>query len=145
MEMQRQLQLLVLVLVMLLQLVLVLGNAATATTAADSDKLGGKEASQYVTNDRFAVITGTITINNGNGIVSVDYPTGFSQQNCVPISYGFNYVTDGTWLGFGVISGTFSTGVRLAPTKVTFMVNKLIDGGATSFTTEYKLVLMKIS
>lgn len=126
-------KLLVLLLVILL---VMLGNA---------NKLGGKDASQYVTNDRFAVITGTITINNGNGIVSVDYPTGFSQQNCVPISYGFNYVTDGTWLGFGVISGTFSTGVRLAPTKVTFMVNKLIDGGATSFTTEYKLVLMKIS
>lgn len=111
----------------------------------NANKLGGKDASQYVTNDRFAVITGTITINNGNGIVSVDYPTGFSQQNCVPISYGFNYVTDGTWLGFGVISGTFSTGVRLTSTKVTFMVNTLLSGGGKSFTSNYKLVLMKIS
>lgn len=110
----------------------------------NANKLGGKDASQYVTNDRFAVITGTITINNGNGTASVNYPTGFSQQNCVPVSYGFNYVTGGTWLGFGVIMGTFSTGVRLAPTKVTFMVDNLSGSGAPSFTAKYKLVLMKI-
>ena len=121
---------------LLVILLVLLGNA---------NKLGNKDASQYVTNDRFAVITGTITINNGNGIVSVDYPTGFSQQNCVPVSYGFNYVTDGTWLGFGVISGIYSTGVRLTSTKVTFMVNTLLSGGGKSFTSNYKLVLMKIS
>ena len=86
-----------------------------------------------------------IEINNGEGRVSVDYPTGFSQQNCVPVSYGYNYVTDGIWLGFGVIDGVYSTGVKLSSTKVTFMVNQLLSGGGKSFTSNYKVVLMKIS
>lgn len=80
--------LLVIVLVMLLQLVIVLGNAATATTATNATKLGGKNASQYVTNDRFAVLTGTITMPEANseilnGTISFPFPNGFTKDNCI--------------------------------------------------------------
>ena len=54
-------------------LVVLLGNA---------NKLGNKEASQYTTNDKFAVVTGIL---NNSG-VNVGYPTGFTKDNCCILS-----------------------------------------------------------
>lgn len=100
----------------------------------------------YINKDRFAVITGNINLNNGEGSVSVDYPNGFNIDNCVPISAGFNFVRDANWLGFGFVQNTFGIGVRLSDTKVTFQVYNTLGGsGGVTASKPYKIVLMKIN
>lgn len=75
---------------LLVILVVLLGNA---------NKLGNKEANQYVVKDRFAVLEGTMTLpantseNALKGITSkkdkvLDYPAGFDFDNCVVASAG---------------------------------------------------------
>lgn len=128
---------------MLLQLVLVLGNANTATTAANSTKLGGKDASQYVVNDKFAVLTGTVTASKetSSGTLNFNYPQGFNKDNCVPISYGCVY-SSFDWIGFGNVQGAIRTGVRLANNSIMFNVYSDASGWGGSF--PCKVVLMKI-
>lgn len=128
---------------MLLQLVLVLGNANTATTATNSIKLGGKDAGQYVTNDKFTVVTGTITIYSGDsssGSGSVSYPSGFNKDNCIIIAlavlingyYQYYNTGNGNTLSATLYSNNISLSMR--------NYSSLATGSYTA-----KIVLMKIS
>ena len=117
---------------LLVMLVVLLGNA---------NKLGNKNASEYTTNAKFAVLTGNITMSNGSGSVNMSYPAGFTQNNCVPISYGHTY-NSGGWRGFGYIQGAIKTGVRLSTNYVAY--NAYDEGGTISGTFDFTVVLMRI-
>ena len=121
---------------MLVILLVLLGN---------SNKLGNKEASQYITNDKFAVITGEITLEASGGSVNVDYPSGFNKDNCVVIASGITYNSAG-WRAFGTVQATISTGARLNPNSIAVCCYPASTGQVSpSGTFNYKLVLMKIS
>lgn len=122
---------------MLLAILLVLLGNAT--------KLGGKEAGQYTTNDKFAVLTGNITLEASGGSVSVNYPSGFTKDNCVVIACGITY-NSGGWRAFGTVQAAVSTGARLNPSNITvgcYPIQGNTSGPTGTF--NYKLVLMKIS
>lgn len=131
----------------------------------NANKLGGKDASQYTTNDKFAVLTGSVncTANTEQNLgysdctytnIELDFPAGFTSQNCVVVSinskngdaYGFSYGS-----GRGPITALdMSWGTE--PIKIMLGFNnqekiKLSVGNyATSAKVRhYKIVLMKIS
>lgn len=92
----------------------------------------------------FAVLTGSITISNGSGSASVDYPEGFSQSNCVPVAGGTRYSSNLNRIAFGGVQGSFYTGVYLNQSNVGFSVSPFANGAGPSGTYEFKIVLMKI-
>ena len=107
----------------------------------NSNKLGNKEASQYITNDKFAVITGTITLTDGSGSTKFNYPTGYNKNNCVPIAAGTIYTSSGNY-GFGFVQSSMGTGVIMADSQISLRVNPISGTGATG-TYNCKVVLMK--
>ena len=121
-----------LLVILLVILLVLLGN---------SNKLGNKEASQYTTNDKFAVITGTITLTDGSGSTNFNYPTGYNKNNCVPIAAGTIYTSSGTY-GFGFVQSSMGTGVIMADSQISLRVNPINGTGATG-TYNCKVVLMK--
>lgn len=110
----------------------------------NSDQLGGKNANQYVTNDKFAILSGEITLANTGGSTNVNYPSGYNKDNCVVVSCGITYTSQG-WRAFGTVQAAISTGTRLNQNNITVCCYP-IQGGTSgpSGTFDYKLVLMKV-
>ena len=129
----------------------------------NADKLGDKEASQYVTNDTFAVLTGdykyTWTYSNGNGsgnlnIPNLNYPSGFNKDNCVVVSKsysilkrnGSNYPIPTGWVNGN--DTNFDKGITVKLKDNQMQVNLLETYALQSsydLEGQYKIVLMKIS
>lgn len=80
-------------------------------------------------------------MTDGSGTCQFAYPTGFNQNNCVPVSYGQVY-NSGGWKGFGYVQNAIKTGVRLSSTYATY--NVYDEGGAMSGTFDCTIVLMRI-
>ena len=91
--------------------------------------------------DRFAVLTGPITLSNGSGSVNFNYPTGYNKNNCVPIAAGTIYTSSGHY-GFGFVQTSMGTGVIMADSQISLRVNPIGGTGATG-TYNCKVVLMK--
>lgn len=104
--------------------------------------------SKAVYKNDFAVINGTKIINASTAEnISINYPTGFTAENCVPVccglkysNRGYNYVgkyDDSMDLYWGAIKRTLTFG--------TDNITLRIDNVVTEQTTyNYKIVLMKI-
>lgn len=60
-----------------------------------------EDGSAFVPQSKFAIVTGTISLNDGSGNTFADYPSGFNRNNCVPISIGVITSTDGSYAFFG--------------------------------------------
>ena len=152
---------------MLLQLVLVLGNANTATTAANSTKLGGKDANQYTTNDRFAVVNGQVTLTalsseefeNKNfkaTDIDINFPNGFNKDNSIVIALGakpssgeggYAYgnvgeLTSSMEFYFGCYPRYVVLGTPVDSNKIRL---RFFNFTTSDVPLDYKLVLMKIS
>lgn len=97
----------------------------------------------YVNENKFGVVTGNVTLENGAGLARVDYPEGFTKDNCVVISAGCQYASTGV-IGFGFVQSTFGTGATLSGNKIAFVANS-IDEIGPSGTYPFKVVLMKIN
>lgn len=131
----------------------------------NATKLGNKEASQYTTKDRFAVLTGTMIGNNTEDLsADINFPgdLGFNSTNCVVISSMLqNQKTQNkTWGGVGstfdsasYVRGTLPHSVFINSSGVHIEArNILINNGETPITTafndtvkfDYKIVLMRI-
>lgn len=111
----------------------------------NADKLGDKKASDYTTNDKFKVLTGSITLTNTGGSTNVDYPSGFTKDNCIVIACGITYNSAG-YRAFGTVQAAVSTGARLNSSSITvgcFPIQSATSSPTGTF--DYKLVLMKIS
>lgn len=127
-------RLLVIFQVILMVIVLVLlGNA---------DKLGGKEASNYITNNRFIELTGEITLTSAGGSTTLNYPSGYNKDNCVVIACGITYNSQ-SWRAFGTVQASVSTGVRLNTTNLTVCCYPIQNNVSPSGTFDYKIILMK--
>ena len=139
------------------------GNAVTATTASNSQKLGGKDANDYKLKGDFAIITGTVTGNETEHLIAdITFPTGFNNTNCVVISSMLqNTKTQNATWGTGTtldsashIRGTLEHSVYLNNSGVhidarSIMITHNTNPNTASFssnvTFNYKIVLMKIS
>lgn len=81
----------------------------------NATKLGDKEANQYTTNDRFAILIGTIpTAETGTGNnASVLFPAGFNKENCTIISVMLHNTSNTTGVygtGTTFSSGSYASG-----------------------------------
>nr|DAL11256.1 MAG TPA_asm: hypothetical protein [Caudoviricetes sp.] len=131
----------------------VVGNSATATNAY---KLGGKSSTEYITKGNFAVLTGTITMpeaedENLLGTTTVNYPSGFTKDNCIVVSIMSHntvhidwWATPQTPSSSSMLLGNGDTKVILKPSGITIMSAKVASVAARKDVT-YKLVIMKIS
>lgn len=59
-----------------------------------------EDGSAFVPQSKFAIVTGTISLDDGEGGNFLDYPSGFNQSNCVVISVGVNVSADGSFSYF---------------------------------------------
>lgn len=114
------------------------------------------ELSNYKINGDFAVITGTIECATQQGYNSknIDYPTGFTQNNCVVISFGsggqsFNFGYAGLAFGYNYTSANngYLTGAQ--DRNIIFYENNMgisyYNSSSATVTYAYQIVLMKIS
>ena len=108
-----------------------------------SEELGNW--TKIIVKNDFAVLTGTITLTNGNGSKTFDYPQGFTQSNCVPIAGGTKYSTSLNRIAFGSVQSSLYTGVYLNSSNIALNVDPYQSGAGPSGTFDCKVVLMKIS
>lgn len=59
-----------------------------------------EDGSAFVPKDRFAIVTGTVKLDNGEGGSFISYPSGFNQSNCIAISVGIDVSSDGSYSYF---------------------------------------------
>lgn len=130
----------------------------------NADKLGEKDAGEYVLRNNFEVIYGVATLNpafEGGGAENmtltswqIPFPQGLNKDNCVCISYEGNFApgsrgySNGT--GFDNTLGSATGNVPRHITLGTPLDNSLINLQAGNISTSnktfyYKIVLMKIS
>ena len=95
-------------------------------------------------------ITGTITVQaNINGSLDINYPDGFTDNNCVVVALGLKYHDNFGYNYFGIyhnsadiLYGSFDGGINLLPNIIRLRVkNPLTDDVSLA----YKIVLLKIS
>lgn len=99
----------------------------------------------YVTqtiSDKIVVLTGTASISGTMSTqVSVDYPDGFTKDNCIVIGRMTNNVgTSNSSIGY-VTGGAVNPIVSLAANSINIRYS---FGEATTGTYDYKIALMKV-
>lgn len=116
-----------------------------------------------ITNDNFAVIMGSITATTEEGAedftahTNVNYPAGFSKDNCIVLAIGTNYDNNDSYTySFGTLASADSPTalVRAAIGKsatlredniqLSIYFNYNASASASTHIYPYKLVLMKI-
>lgn len=100
--------------------------------------------SKVIYKDNFAVITGTISLSNGHGSTSVDYPDGFTRTNCIVISVGMDIVGTDIFSYFGTTISNSIYEARLGPNNI-IVGTTSVDNLGSSNIKQFKLVLMKIN
>lgn len=95
---------------------------------------------QCVAKGDIAVVTGTISLTDGTGNTTIDYPTGFNSTNCVPISVGLTIVTPYSY--FSHANMVFCARLTTDNIVVTCTAT---DGVGSTATKNAKVVLMKVS
>lgn len=126
-------------------LVVVLGMLGTATKLATARKIALTGAVSGNTNfdgsgditittkqANIAVLTGTISLTSGVGQQSINYPSGFTKDNCVAISSNIQYTSNWSPDGNHVILGSN-----------TVILNSSTNGPTGN--KNYRIVLMKIA
>lgn len=127
----------------------------------NANKLGGRASSDYTTNDKFAILSGTI-IGDGSSETlaeTLSFPEGFNNNNCVIISAMVQNTKSqiGTW-GTGTIFNSSGYLTGALPCKATISQNGvtieiknivLMEGqnplmSNINATFNYKIILMLI-
>lgn len=104
----------------------------------------------------FAVLTGNVTVPSSSGGTSgtvntnVNYPTGFTKDNCAPIAIGFKKQNDSDYLyepsstnsSGAYVNGYFNGYIKMSSSNVIIYSS---NSGSSEINLSYKLVLMKIS
>ena len=98
--------------------------------------------SKVIYRDDIAVVTGTISLTNGSGMVALNYPDGFSNNNCVPIATGVDLMASGYYSYVSASEMIIET--RLASNNIQVLVDAIDNVGPTA-TKNVKVVLLKIS
>lgn len=116
--------------------------------------------SKVVYKDNFATVEGKITTSGSNGekTISVNYPSGFNQNNTVVIAVQFDidnssviWGTGASFMSASYVAGSLPANVELNPSNIRINVRNIIisstgtvDVSSLSSDLNYKLVLMKI-
>ena len=118
-----------------------IGVSGAVSGSASVD--GSGNVTITTTQANIKLLTGTITLTNGVGNVDINYPTGFTYSNCVPIAVGIEGIYTNT-TSYNAVSGirTFFE-ARMQSNKISFRA-ATDDVGPTGDRT-YRIVLMKIS
>lgn len=127
-------------------------NKTDVYTKTEADTKHNELIKKVYVKDDYAVLTGTITMASGTGSTTVNYPTGFTKNNCVVISYGQeNADTKNSYnFGYGIKStdytrGSMTRNVSLKDSNIEISIyNPVVDGEGNK-TYNYKIVLMKIA
>lgn len=138
---------------LLVMLVVLHGNA---------NKLGNKNASEYTTNDKFAVLKGNMTLSantDGTGatekqtVLKINFPDGFNKDNCVCIAFGMKRDDVSKYYSYGVAgsssirhtTGSYNRFAQLGASDDTTKIGLQVWNPSTSsVVVNYKLVLMRI-
>lgn len=152
-------RLLVILLVILVAILAVVhGNSATATKLETARKInltgavsgngsfdGSGNIEIATTQANIAILTGDITLESSGGSATINYPSGFTKDNCIIIACGITYNSAG-YRAFGTVQASVSTGARLSSSSITVCCYPVqASTGSPTGTFNYKLVLMKIS
>lgn len=98
---------------------------------------------KVITSGDYAVLMGTITLEATGGSTNVNYPSGFTAENCIVIACGITYNSNG-YRAFGTVQANVSTGARLNPNSITVSCYPIQDTSSPTGTFDYRLVLMKL-
>lgn len=102
------------------------------------------------TKDNYAVITGNVSMTDGEGTTNVNYPSGFNKDNCIILSMNIGMSTN-TEINYsygiipslsGTATGATSHRASLGNSNIGIAVKNYTDGG--NYTFRFKIVLMKI-
>lgn len=114
----------------------------------NADKLGGKEANQFIEKDRFAVLEGTLNVQaNGANSAKLDYPNGFTRENCILISNGIKVIDNKgyNYEGLFVDSSDALNNCYRRRVNLTNTVDLIVyNPNENAINVSYKLVLMRI-
>lgn len=127
----------------------------TMTKEQIYNELGNKSDTSHNHDDRyklqgdFAIVTGSVSIEaSSNTTVEKDYPTGFTVDNCVPISFGIKIVENKGYNYEGIyedsgdaLNNSYKRRLNLVSDKIKIYVSNAIDSTKTVY---YKIVLMKV-
>lgn len=106
--------------------------------------------STVIVKDDIAVVSGQVTLSGGTADVTVNYPTGFSVNNCVPIAFGCDNTSSSAvsyTYGYGSGSMAYTMGGIERQSQLKDDGIRLYFGAPTTSSTitiNYKLILMKI-
>ena len=92
--------------------------------------------------DNFAIVTGTISLNNGSGIAYLNYPNGYNYSNCIVVAASIAIHDNSTFNFFGDDTTSSIFSVRLQASNIR-LGSKSIDNVGTSSTKNCMVVLMK--
>lgn len=108
-----------------------------------------KDESIYKFKEEFSKVNGSFVINaSTSGIERINYPTGFTKENCVVVSCGIE-VSAGKGYNFigqyidssDGLNNSFTRRVNLADDNIVLSVR---NPNTSNITVKYKIVLMKI-
>ena len=101
----------------------------------------------------FAIVNGSLTLDSGRANGSVNYPSGFTKNNCFVLSfmannsansnYGYGYIATAA----GYTSGAIGHRVVLTDDNILVGINNPTDGSHDSGTAtfNFKILLIKIN
>lgn len=94
--------------------------------------------------DKFTVVSGSLSMTDGTGSATISYPDGFNKDNCVVISAETKYAGHGAWAFGAGVAGSFTISGQLSANHITLTTHN-DDGTGPTGTYECRVVLMKIS
>ena len=104
---------------------------------------------EVIAKENIAVINGSSVVEaSATGTINIDYPTGFTADNCVPISLGikvldakgFNYVGHKVDAG-SLLNNAYDRNLNLKTDSIQLMV---ANANTSEKTVNYKIVLLKV-
>ena len=104
---------------------------------------GSKNVSINADLANIVVLTGTINVTKGSGNVTVNYPNGYNNTNCIVLYAGVAQGTSTSVVLLSGVSGDRTVGTILFTSNIRLYTDSLEDVGPTG-NLAYKIVLMKI-
>ncbi len=108
-----------------------------------------KDGSAYKLKSDFTKLEGSFTVNKStSGAKTINYPSGFTKDNCVAIACGidavagkgYNYVGQYVDSSDG-LNSSFTRRLNLADSNITLVVR---NPNSSNLTVKYRIILMKI-
>lgn len=134
-----------------------IGNASTASRLQIARKisLGGAvsgnanfDGSANITINttlaNIAIVEGNISLTNGDGSVTANYPSGYNGSNCIVLSVSCGRMSSNNPVEFYTLASSSALGVYLLADNIKLQATSLFGSGPSN-SVKYKIVLLKIS